>query len=104
MPWAELLDLLVKLASLLLLGYGLRQTRMNTKYVLDTVEKTQKEIPGKRALIKQAQWDFNILFLSILVVASGLLDLIEKQVFTVFLTGIAAALGVKSVSELKKED
>lgn len=95
------LPLIMKVGALLLLAFALLMARLNSKSVLDTIAAAPKDIPGKRPLLKQAQWDFNILFAAVLIVTTGVLDLVEKQTFVTFLTAVLAALGVKSVSELK---
>jgi len=97
----EYVPMILKIGALLLLAFALLMARLNSKSVLDTIAVAAHEIPGKRLLLKQAQWDFNILFAAVLIITAGLLELVEKQTFVTFLTAALAALGVKSVSELK---
>ncbi len=97
----EFLPLILKVGALVLLSLALIMARLNSKSVLETIAAAAGEIPRKSELITKCQWDFNILFASVLIVVVGILELIESQTFTVLLTAVLAGLGVKSVTDLK---
>jgi len=89
--------------ALLLLGWALYQLRMVTTSALDTIKEQADEIPGKRLLIKKAQWDYVILVAGVLVVVAGDLDLLEKQTFAVFLLAVLGGLGLKIAKDFSSD-
>ncbi|AIV05902.1 hypothetical protein LA59_10630 [Vibrio harveyi] len=95
------IDSILKVGALCLLGVALIVVYLNSKATLKTIEVASKDIPRKSELITQSQWNFNILFASVLVIVAGVLELIEKQTFIVFLMAVLASLGIKSVVELR---
>ena len=100
----EQIEFAIKIVALLLVGFALYQARQVSQTFLITIRERAKEIPGKRVLLKEARWDFNILFVAVILLVAGILQLIEKQTFVVFLTAVLAALGVKSVIVLRRKD
>jgi Na+/H+ antiporter NhaD/arsenite permease-like protein len=100
----EFCDDSIKILALILIAFALYQARQVTQSFLITIRERAKEIPGKHQLLKEARWDFNILFAAVILLVSGILQLIERQTFVDFLTAVLAALGVKSVAELRRKD
>lgn len=92
------------ISSFIVLGYALRQLRVTTVSVMDAIKQQADQIPGKRLLIKKALWDYDIVVAGVLVIISGALDLIDKQLFAVFLGAILAGLGLKIAKDFSNPD
>lgn len=89
----------IKIFVLFLLGFSLYFAHRVCITVMSNLDKMGSNETGKERVATRATTNFWIGFAAVIIIVSGLFELISNDVFTAFLTAILLSLGIKLTSE-----
>lgn len=89
----------IKIVILVLLGFSLWLGHRVCITVMSNLEKMGGNEKGKEKVATRATTNFWIGFAAVIIIVSGLFDLISKELFVAFLTADLVGLGLKLTNE-----
>ncbi len=98
---AVLESLIIKIAVLILLGFSLFQGQKTVTAVVSNIKQFGDQPQPKENVVAKALFNFWIGFAAVLIIVSGIFELLSREVFIVFLGAVLGGLGLKLTKEFE---
>ena len=89
------LEAITKIVALGVLGLGLWQARRLASDFIKNIGQFGNDTAGKRVAARRCEFNFYLAFMAVVVVCTGLFELVGRELFIALLVAILTSLGIK---------